>query len=376
MPRVDPPPAEILATIAAYGHPDAQPVPLALSLERWRTVRPMIHEQRLVGIAAAAAEAGRLEVREDLALRELLPAQRDEMLWCLEIERHLVVVAHAFAAAGLHPVALKGPAYAHRIYPEPSWRPFSDLDLLVPAAERAAASRVLAASGYLPARPSPRAHFDDRFGKAVVHRGPGNVEVDLHRTLAPGPFAVWIDPVPLLHRATPLTVGGATLRALDATGTLLHACVHAVLGQASPSLLMQRDIAQAWAQSDVDWDLVASLSRTWHLGAVLRRGMGNAATRLDLPLPAPAAEVLRREPAPEEVWALHSYSPARRRRAGPELALLRALPGVRDRAAYATSLLVPSREFLSAREQAGGDPNYRSRWTSAARRLVRGGERS
>ena len=376
MPAVDPTPAQALAAIAAYGHPDARSDGLALSAARWATVLPQVHEQRLTGIAVAAAEAGWLQVQGERALEDLLPTQRELMLWCLEIERHLGVVMGALGAAGLHPVVLKGPAFAHAIYPEASWRPFADLDLLVPAPERAAASAALADAGYVPARPSPRAHFDDRFGKAVVHRGLGEADVDLHRTLAPGPFAVWIDPTPLLERATEMTVGGTTIRALDATGTVLHACIHAVLGQAVPTLLMQRDIAQAWSRPDVDGDLVGSLSRAWHLGAVLRRALGDAARRLDLPLPAFAAAVMQREPAPDEVRALRAYSPSHRRRAGPELALFRALPGVRDRAAYASSLLIPSREFLSARERAGGDPNYRSRWTSAARRLVRGGERS
>jgi hypothetical protein len=364
-----------LGAIASFGHRDAV-VALELGGDRWDALQEPLRDHRLTGVAYAAAESGALAVEGRDACADLRPAQRDAMLWCLELERHLVVVSGALGDAGIRPVLLKGPAFAHALYPDPAWRPFSDIDLLVGSDERARASAVLADAGYRPVRPSPRTGFDDRFGKAVVHRGPADVEVDLHRTLAAGPLAAWIDPSFVLSRTDELPVAGTVVRVLDATGMLLHAAIHAAVGQAVPTRLMDRDVAQAWTMPELDWDAVAWASRRWRLGAVLRAAMQGAAGRLGLPLPSGAAHVVGREPSRFEVRTLRAYSEPGRRHGAPEVALLRAIPGVRDRAAYASSLLVPSREFLAARGRAGGSSTYGRRWALAARRLSRGGDRS
>jgi Uncharacterised nucleotidyltransferase len=266
-------------------------------------------------------------------------------------------------------VLLKGPVMAHLRYPDPSWRPFADLDLLVRGSERARASAALASAGSPPLRPSPRPGFDDLFGKAVVHRSHAGVEIDLHRTLAQGPFVAWIDPEPLRERAVACQVAGVRTLRLDDTGLLLHACVHAAIGGKEPTLLMLRDVAENWDAPGVDWDLLATWARAWRLGSVLRRAVGLTHTRLGVAPPPPAEMVWSIASDRRELHALRAYT-GPRAGVGPDIALLAALPGVSARARYAFSLLFPSREFLRSRARmSGGAPTYRQRLTTAAHRL-------
>ena len=330
--------------VAGFGLPGSDG-PIAAG--DWDRFLSEVRREQLTGLAVAAAEAGVLEVDERRAA-DLLGAHRDAMVWALGLERLLLRLDDAFAERGIGFVVMKGTSLAHTLYPDPSWRPFGDLDLLVRTRDWPVALGVLCDLGFSRRLPEPRRGFDQRFGKAATHRTPDRQEIDLHRTLVLGPFGLWTEPEVLIDRAVWFTVAGRRLRRLDATGTFIEACVHAALGLRHPPLLTVRDVAQSLETGGIDWDAVARWSRDWHLAPVIERGLRLAAESFGTAWPVEAARALR--PATRaERRAVEAYTTERRARGGTAVATLRAIRGVRGKTAYVRAMALPDRGFTDRR---------------------------
>ena len=332
----------------------------------WRRLGSTLTTHRLTGVAWAATEGGALLLTEEQRT-DLLDRHRGAMFAALNIERKLLRTADTLEDAGIRPVVLKGPALAHALYPDPSWRAFGDLDLLVRTEDWRGACDVLAESGYRRGLPEPHAGFDERFGKAAVHRNGDGIELDLHRTLVLGPFGLWLNPDELFEHAVPFTLGGRTLLRLDNPDRLIHACLHASLGTLPDQLWTVRDVAQAALDSDLDWTLVEDRARRWRVGAVLRHALGRASELLEVSLPQEADRLRDYSPSRGERRALETFLTERRDRGGTALSTIRAIPGIRAKAAYVRALLFPDRDFVVARAQQG---NYVRRWRTPFRWLA------
>ncbi|MGH2751094.1 MAG: nucleotidyltransferase family protein [Actinomycetota bacterium] len=358
--------------VAAFGLPGREPRPVALLSDddSWTAFRDSIVRQRLTGFAVAAMEAGLLQPKDHQA-QELVDRQREAMVQAVELERRLIGVFEALEAAGLEPVVLKGPALAHQVYPDPAWRAFGDIDLLVATHEWRRACSVLRDLGYRRKLPEPRRGFDERFGKAAMHVGSDGSEIDLHRTLVIGPFGLWIDPEEMLSRATTFTLAGRRLRRLADTDLFLHSCVHASLGWTPPLLLPLRDVAQISWNVEVDWDLAGRMASVWKLVPVIHHAVENLQRELEVGLPDGALRLAAAKQGRLERRALRAYCGERRRRGETALLTLLAIPGLRRKAAYVLDLVVPAREFLEARTPQGERPSYRRRWAVPLRRLRR-----
>ncbi|MGH2579345.1 MAG: nucleotidyltransferase family protein, partial [Actinomycetota bacterium] len=247
------------------GRPESLQVPA----DDWRAILATVVHQRLTGLAMAMAEDCLLALTDEQT-EELLTWHREFMLNALTLERELLALASSFEDAGMEFVVLKGPAVAHTCYPDSSWRPFGDLDILVHVRDFQRASGVLAELGFGRVFPEPRPRFVERFGHTALHRTHEGFEIDLHRTLIPGPFGQWIDPEELILQTVSFSLGGRSLRRLNDTALLLHACLHASLGARPPLVLPVRDVAQVIASSQLDWELLAAWLKRWRLHAVLR----------------------------------------------------------------------------------------------------------
>lgn len=347
----------LLRRFAAHGLPGADGgAPEEVADEDWPIVIDQLAGERLTGIAVAAARDGRLLLSE-LQARTLLDRHRESMLVALALERRLLEVADAFAHDGIDLVVLKGPAMAHTFYPDPSWRNFGDLDLLVPTDRWERALGVVREVGFTRDTPEPRPGFDVRFGKAATHTDPRGLVLDLHRTLAEAPFGMWLEPDRLFERTRPFPLGGVELRRLDDTAAFLHACVHASLGSRQ-LLLPLRDVGQIAATGNVDWDVAARLVDRWRLRAVVRHSLDTLASKLGVELPAPAQAIARGPVSKGEMRALEAFATSRRDNGGEAMAAIWGLPGVRPKAAYVRALVFPQRRFLDAR----GQRSYASRW--------------
>jgi hypothetical protein len=340
--------------IAGAGLAPAEPVTVASG--RWPIVLSGLDFHRLTGIALTAYESGNLVLPEE-QVEDLLVHHRSAMVQALSIERRLLRLIGAFYAAGVRAVVLKGTAVAHAVYPDPTMRPFGDLDLLVAASAWRTACEVLRAEGYRRDLPEPRPGFDERFGKAATHSDAEGVQVDLHRTLVLGPFGLWLDPDELLESTETFELAGRRIERLDRTGLLLNAALHAGLGSAAPLLLPLRDVAEASGHPGVDWDRLAAWAERWRVRPALARAFEIAERSLAWEPPAPAREISARPAGRAEGRAIRAYT-ERRRVGGMALAAMRAIPGLRAKTLYLYGLLLPSREFLRAR----GRPSYVARW--------------
>jgi hypothetical protein len=330
--------------------------------EDWPAFLGAIVHHRLSGFAVAAAEHGALTLGADQRA-ELLDRHREAMLCALALERNLVALASALEDAEVGFVVLKGPAVAHTCYPDPSLRPFGDIDVLVATNRFGAACEVLARLGYRRSFVDPRPGFAARFGKGAAHVGPDGLEVDLHRLLADGPFGYWVEHDTIVRATETFELAGRRFSRLDDTAIVLHACMHAVLGGRSPTLLQLRDVAQLSRRDGVRWDLLAAWGRRWHLRAVLIRALDLVDQRLgDHALPGEAHDLRRSLRASmHEERALEAFAQGGSR-GGRALASLRALPGIRNKAAFAGALMFPRREFLEARTGSRGLAGYVERW--------------
>jgi hypothetical protein len=309
-----------------------------------------------------AVEEG-LVVLTDEQMDELLIAQRKQMLHAIDLERHLLMALGTLEAAGVDAIVLKGTALAHCVYPDPSLRPFGDIDLLVRNSRWRDALEILAAAGFRRRYREPRPGFTARFGHAALLTNDQNVEIDLHRTLVAGPFGEWIQADELFDRTTTFRVGGVDLLRLDNTAALAHACVHAALGYRPPLLLPVRDVAQLCLSPHLDWDLMRRWSCDWHLGVVFDYAFKTVAEVFGSPLhDASVNDALVQNRARRDVLALQAYTSHRRRYGGKATATILAIRGVRGRLQYVGALLFPDRDFLASRAKEGSASTYVRRW--------------
>jgi hypothetical protein len=328
--------------------------------------------RRLTGIALRAAEAEWL-VLPDGALDDLIERHREQMMFSLALERSLFSIGDAFHSADIDFIVLKGPAIAHTAYPDPSWRPFGDIDLLVRQSDWRSACRVLRDGGFQRVLPEPVTGFDERFGKAATHTGPDGLQLDLHRTLVLGPFGLWVNPGTLFDLTTSFVVGGRSFRRLDDTTRVLHAAIHASLGAAPPLPLTLRDVGQVAMSPSVEWGRLRDLMGAWRLAAVVQHSFRAVEEILEARLPAEAAFVRQLRPSAIERRALRGYEPNRRGRGGMALTTTLAIPSVSGKIAYLRALLFPSRDFLRARAgqgARGARASYVARWKIPVRWLT------
>ncbi|MGH2692154.1 MAG: nucleotidyltransferase family protein [Actinomycetota bacterium] len=325
--------------------------------------------ERLTGLATAAMDAGRLVIGE-VHKRRILDHHERAMMQALALERQLLAVASAFEERGLEMVVLKGPVLANLVYPDPSWRPFGDLDVLVRTKDWREACQQLSEFGFVRRLPEPRLGFDERFGKAAVHRRSDGLEVDLHRSLVLGPFGFWIRSEELFDRTQEFRLAGRSLKRLDDAALFLHACVHA-LGWRPSLLLTLRDVAETAHLGQLDWAEAVELARRWRIGPVVRHALETSAASLRVRLPDQVGAFLEATPSKWERRVLSAYTGTRRAKGGIALLTIRALPDLRSKMAYVRALVYPSRDFLDAR--AGGrQGSYLARWRIPAAWLRRG----
>ncbi len=210
----------------------------------------------------------------------------------------------------------------------------------------------------------------------LLTRPDGGTELDLHRTLALGPFGLTVHLPDLWRHHEPLTLAeGLELRALDLETRFLHACFHASLGDLPPRLVPLRDVAEMALSGKLDIDRVISLAKSWRAQAVLARAAALSCALLQLPAAARGAlgELAEVRSPKREVRMLGAYLSPGRSYVLLTVAATRAVRGPVDKFRYVMALAAPTGDFVSPRYV-----SRRARWGSAVRSLrpVRDGHRS
>ncbi|HEX5613920.1 MAG TPA: nucleotidyltransferase family protein [Acidimicrobiia bacterium] len=348
--------ADRLGRIAATGLRGARPlrVETPLAEPEWSALLAAAVDERVVGHLRAAIDGGAVAVTDEQ--RRAVTAAHERLLAIdLVLERLLGGVTTALRDVGIEHRVLKGPVLAHTVYADPARRSFSDVDLLVPGEQFDDAVDALVGAGGRRKFDEPRPGFTRRFGKGVAITI-GALDVDLHRTLAPGPFGLAVDTAELFAARDPLVarIGGHEIVGLSVIHAFVHACLHAALGDRIPRLVPLRDVAelaQRRKPGALDLDAVLATAARWRCRAVVQRAVRLARHALvvdDLgPIAAWAGEY---RPDRFERAGLRAYVAADRSYALQAAAGVRAVRGVRNRAAYVRAMVVPSGDYLAARD--------------------------
>ncbi len=342
-----------LAAIARFGIGDTVPIELP-EPEHHAALVTELQTHRLLGVAVTAVESDMLPLTE-AAQEQLRIAHDIVMAQTLRVELMLLRSTEVLADAGVPFRVLKGAALAHGVASRSSEREYRDVDLLIPSERIDQAVEAIVAAGGARLAPELRSGFDRRFGKSVTMRFAG-VEIDLHRTLCPGPFGALMFPHDLFVMRDMVEVGGRALPTLDRTDHLLHACYHVALGSAQPPFSNLRDVALLSAG---EWDLA-------RLESTVARWRGT-------PVLARASHLLESQLGVESPVGLRSFtmSTAGRDMLEPYLvhgdrfpalaaATLRVLP-LAERPAFALAVGLPegARPAERARELWAGRPRRR-----------------
>ncbi len=336
-------PEDLLARVASFGldGPQLAPPDHALPTAAWHALIGQVRRERQWGALAWAIADGWWPASDQQADEAYL-GHRSAMATVLRIEQRILELHAACEERGLRFVVLKGSAVAHLDHADPSLRSFADVDLLVAGDDLATLEALLAKRGGRRRYDEPRAGFDARFSKGFSMRLPDGIEVDVHRTLALGPFGLRIRPDALLERTTPFSIGGADLAALDRRGRFFHACVHGALGSAVPAMTARRDVVAVCGAGGDDICSAIDLAEDWGLGIVPALAVHDAATTFAWRPPAPVcARIDALVPSARE-WAWMEGYRDHRSSARHALDSVQAIDGWADRLRYGLAALAPN----------------------------------
>lgn len=187
----------------------------------------------------------------------------------LAIRGQIRGIAGEFKAAGIPVAILKGADFADRLYPDPSLRPFTDLDLLVPESVVADAEKAMSRLGYVPCEASmkySRGYGERSWVRPDRHEGTVEIHWNLVNspTIRRGVGVSWDD---LAFETGPREGDGISRP--TAPARLLIAAVHAAASHGFDRLQPLYDVCLASracaSEGDICW-LSETARRT---GAVL-----------------------------------------------------------------------------------------------------------
>ena len=131
----------------------------ALIRDGWGDRLDDVSGHGLAGFLGWAASEGLVDL-DDRSTHRLELRLEAEAIRAVQLEGELIRLQQVLT--DLPAVVLKGAVLAHEAYPDPSLRPFTDLDILVAGANHADAVRKLEALGYERTRPEPAPGYDAR----------------------------------------------------------------------------------------------------------------------------------------------------------------------------------------------------------------------
>lgn len=199
----------------------------------------------------------------------------------------------ALGAEGIPVAVLKGPAIAERYYPEPSLRPYSDIDLLVPLPAHRTALEACVRLGYALAEDrggvgaAAGGTCESPFEATMFHQQSG-IKLDIHYDhLQIGLKPRAMDDV--WRRSEPWTFHAASARILALNDLFLFLCVH-LNKHGFERLIWFKDLDLIARQqgSRLDWQWLAEAARQEGVITSLHYALRLLSKLLDTPLPADA----------------------------------------------------------------------------------------
>lgn len=323
-----------------------------ISDRQWATIVATARTQRVVPLLALASRQGLVSLC-DARREEVEELWLDSMRQCVHLEAGLVWLVDRLAEKGVELRCLKGPASAHLDHARPEARQFGDIDVLARGDDLPAVFGVLEAEGYERRFPEPRPGFDRRFAKSVSFSG--DVEFDVHRTIAEGPIGHRIPVADLWGTARSFEIGSSTVRALDDANRFLHACLHAVLAPPPARLSTLTDIdamlTSGFPANDGDRAALDERLVRWRVVSAVDGAIDELVRATEWPPTLEARWAAGTRPGVVDAVLLASHRHERSSWALRALLSAATLPTMSDRLAYVRSLAFPSSQYVHPRHR-------------------------
>jgi hypothetical protein len=193
----------------------------------------------------------------------------------------LARILRAFEAAGLTPIAFKGPTLAHLLYGNLALRDSADLDIFVPRTQLASALKILTNDGYCKKTPGSLTWLPGACEVTLRRNNPA-CEVDLHWEFSP-PYFLPPDTARVLERSVMVRADGLTARTLCPEDLLLYLSIHAARDWWPLRSIC--DIAALTRNCSLDWDEVPRESQHWKCWRPVAVGLRLATSLCEASLP-------------------------------------------------------------------------------------------
>lgn len=187
-------------------------------------------------------------------------------------------VLGAFERERLPALTLKGPALGEMLYRDPGLRPFTDLDLLVRAADLSRAVSLLSALGYRDLEDGHSLEYRLAWRHSASFTGaesPGDrLPIDLHWGLLESPGIAPTPPIDLdeiWERAVKVGAWDQPARTFGPEDLLIYLALHWALHHAFSGFIWGLDLALLLRRSrgDLDWGAVAERGERWGVRSAL-----------------------------------------------------------------------------------------------------------
>lgn len=226
----------------------------------------------------------------------------------LALTAELIHVLQALEKNGVRATPYKGPVLAVQAYGDVVMREFSDLDILLPQAQIAAAEETILSIGFSRVAPSLNAEraqipgqYAYRKGAALAARALEETLVELHTEDTLRYFPQRLDLAELCARRQPVELAGRQVLTFCAEDTLLLLCVHGSKHFWERLGWIADLAALAQVPGRINWSSAIERARAWRIERMLLLGLGLAAELFDLHLPSYAIDCLKRDPVAQHL---------------------------------------------------------------------------
>jgi hypothetical protein len=221
-------------------------------------------------------------------LREIAAGARRATALELVRQREITAVLDALAAAGIHPILLKGVPLAYTLYDAPSLRPYEDIDSLVGRADVEAIKRVMAPLGYAEARLSGGELLFCQF--QMMKRDALGIDhtFDFHWKISTQSlFAEALGYEELATHAAAVPALGPCARRAGFVHALLLACIHPAMHHRNTTrtIWLYDTHVLASRLTAVDLDRFADLAVERRVAAICASQLAQSVARFHTPVP-------------------------------------------------------------------------------------------
>ena len=313
----------LLALLGHRGQPEEREEILSLLCQvNWQNFLNATSEDLYPYLAFALEPY--LSFREPPAeYQRLFKARRLTAVHNLLLRHELGKALKALQQSGIPALALKGIVMAHGIYPDPSLRPMSDVDLLVPPGKRENALQVLRALGYeyTDSELATRREFiwrlapNQEFAPPLQRRG-SRVLLEVHTQLECSEPLFSMSVREFWSRSIVVDLKGLRVRTLCPVDFLFHLCLHQSRSHRFEKGLLPLVDLKLLLDSRSDWNWADIVERSLQCGCTtwmyLTLEVARDLLRAPVPdsvfqtLPRPRDLLKLRTLVEEQIWSAQS----------------------------------------------------------------------